>query len=90
MDARESDFDQLVAGLTVKCDGTDPKDGNCDQSADWHFNYHGCNEELLCEGHANAYVSELIFLLARYGAAICSACGKTSMRLFDHIGVTKL
>lgn len=90
MDSRESDFDQLVAGLTVMCDGTDDCTNACDQRAEWHMNYHGCNEELLCEAHASAYVSQLIYILSRYGSAVCSACEKTSRKMTDHIWVTKL
>jgi len=90
MNAQESDFDQLVAGLTVLCEGTDDGKFSCKNDAEWHLDYHGCNEELLCEGHASAYVSQLIYLLSRYGSAVCSKCEKTSYKLTDHIRVVKV
>lgn len=84
MSVQESEFDQLVAGITVACD-YNTADQRCDDPVKWFIRYHSCNEEILCEPHATEFIAQVIFTMQKYGSVICTECEKEFYRLSDFI-----
>lgn len=85
MNVQESEFDQLVAGISLECDGTIEGEGGCPDPVKWYMTYHGCNAEILCEPHTTEFVAHAIYTLSKYGSIICTECNTEFYRLSDFI-----
>lgn len=69
-----NEFDQLVAGVEISCDGG-ADDQDCANAPQWYMIFHDCNREILCEECARLMIVEVLATLHRYGRVGCSGCG---------------
>lgn len=79
------EFNGIVSGYPVDahCMG----EGGCDNAVVWRADYHGCQQELLCNAHLEYWLQLVIGRIALYGSVECASCPREFANIDDVVTV---
>ncbi|ORW28191.1 hypothetical protein AWC19_27540 [Mycobacterium palustre] len=82
-------FDEIVAAFDdqPRCGITTLQGRQCQRSAGWLVNVHGCEGRLMCGQHLSAWRSRALGTLP---GGRCTLCGQLFARLDDACTITRL
>ena len=75
------EFNGIVTGYPVDahCVG----EAGCDNAVVWRADYHGCSQELLCNGHLEFWLQLVLGRIALYGSVDCDGCNRSFTSVDD-------
>ena len=79
------EFRGIVTGYPV--DAHCVADWDCDEAVEWHADYHGCAQELLCSEHLSDWSYAVLDKLRMYGSVVCMTCGGEFTDIRDYVAI---
>jgi hypothetical protein len=77
------EFKGIVTGYPVDahCVGG----AGCDNTVEWHADFHGCTQELLCTAHVEHWAALVQGRINIFGSVICNGCGREFANILDMV-----
>jgi hypothetical protein len=79
------EFRGIVTGYPV--DAHCVAEAGCDESVEWHADFHGCTQELLCSQHVNLWANLVQARINVFGSVICDGCKRTFAAVADLVTI---